>query len=70
MGILPSLQPCESKKVRLRRRSFPVPPPTRVRPCGARQEGLGWQRKMRSLSLRLSKGQRRRDRSGAPMKRG
>ncbi len=35
----------------------------------ARQEGTLWQRKMRTLSTRLTVNQRRRDRSGAPMKR-
>ena len=37
---------------------------------GFQQEGTLWKRKMRSLALRLPKGRRRRDRSGAPMKRG
>ena len=36
----------------------------------AGRPGTLWQRKMRSLALRLSKQQVRRDRSGAPMKRG
>jgi hypothetical protein len=36
----------------------------------ARQEGTLWQRRMRTLALRLSEGQVRRDRSGAPMRRG
>lgn len=35
-----------------------------------RHEGASWQRKMRTLALRLSEGQGRRDRSGAPMRRG
>ena len=37
---------------------------------GVRQPGTLWQRKMRTLALRLSVGQCRRDRSGAPMKHG
>lgn len=36
----------------------------------ARQDGTLWQRKMRTLALRLTKGRARRDRSGASMKRG
>ena len=43
--------------------------PRRVR-CGPRQEGMLWQRRMRTLALRLPKGKVRRDRSGAPRKRG
>ena len=34
------------------------------------QAGYEWRRKMHSLALRLPKGRTRRDRSGAPMKRG
>jgi hypothetical protein len=36
----------------------------------AGRPGTLWQRKMRSLALRLSERRVRRDRSGAPMKRG
>ena len=70
MGYAPSEQPCESKKVRIRRQPVAVPPPARSRRAGPRQEGMLWQRKMQSLALRLPKGRTRRDRSGAPMKRG
>lgn len=45
--------------------------PWTVKPrTGMRQEGTLWQRKMRTLALRLSEGEFRRDRSGAPMRRG
>lgn len=70
MRITMSGQLCESKKMRIRRRPVVVPPPRRVRPAGARAEGMLWQRKMRSLAMRLPKGRARRDRSGSPMKRG
>ena len=58
----------ESRKVRIRRRPVLVPSPVRVR-SGGRTETL-WRRKMQSLAVRRSKRQVRRDRSGAPMKRG
>jgi hypothetical protein len=45
-------------------------PGTTQRRGNARQEGTLWQRKMRTLARRLSVGQFRRDRSGAPMRRG
>ncbi len=44
--------------------------PTRARRAKILQEGRTWQRKMHSLALRLPKRRARRDRSGAPMKRG
>ena len=70
MRMVPSGQLVESKKVCLRRRPVAVPPPRRVRGGTLRAEGVLWQRKMRSLATRRPKGRIRRDRSGAPMKRG
>ena len=69
MGIMPSLQPCESKKAPRDRSTERTERPHRVRVGGARAEGTLWQRKMRTLALRLSKRRPRRDRSGAPRKR-
>ena len=43
---------------------------TWTRGSNARREGTLWQRRMRTLALRLPKGRPRLDRSGAPMKRG
>jgi hypothetical protein len=37
---------------------------------GPKQEGVAWQRKMRTLALRMSKRRLRRHASGAPMKHG
>lgn len=43
----------------------------KTRRSGSEQQpGTLWQRKMRTLALRLSKRGTRRDRSGSPMKRG
>lgn len=56
--------------VQMRRRTRRQRPPGKGRTLGPRQEGMLWQRKMRTLALRLHKGHPRRDRSGAPMKRG
>ena len=70
MGIWPSAQLSESKKVRLRRRAVVVAGPTHARPMGSRQEGVLWKQKMQSLALRVSKRRGRRHASGAPMKRG
>lgn len=70
MGIMPSQQPCESKKVRIRRRPVSVSPPQMPYARGPKQAGKLWQRKMQSLALRLPKRRSRRDRSGVPMKRG
>ena len=69
MRMVPSGQLVESKKVRLRR-PVVVPAPRRVRGGNRRAEGMLWQRKMHTLALRRSKVRWRRDRSGAPMKRG
>jgi len=44
--------------------------PARARRLGPRQPGSEWQRRMRTLAIRLSKGQHRRDYTGAPMKHG
>jgi hypothetical protein len=70
MRLMMSGQLCESKKVCLRQHPVAVAPPRRVRRSGARAEGTLWQRRMRSLAVRLPKGRARRDRSGSPMKRG
>lgn len=68
MGLTPSGQWRESRKARVRRRPVVVAPPVRTHSGG--QEGTLWRRKMRTLAMRLSKRRMRRDRSGAPMKRG
>lgn len=61
----------ESKKAPIDRWTAKrIKTPARARICGPRQAGTLWQRRMRSLALRLPKGRVRRDRSGAPMKRG
>jgi hypothetical protein len=71
MPVMLSGQARESAKVRIRRRPVLVSPARRTRHAGGeRQPGLLWQRKMRTLSLRRSRNQARRDRSGCPMKRG
>ncbi|MBI4003797.1 MAG: hypothetical protein HY353_02135 [Candidatus Omnitrophica bacterium] len=70
MGWLKTEQPTVSKKVRVRKAVIPVASPSRARRVGSRQEGTLWQRRMRTLALRLPKGKTRRDRSGAPRKRG
>jgi hypothetical protein len=70
MGWLKTEQAAISKKVRIRKQVAPVAVPGRARKRGPRQEGLLWQRRMRTLALRLPKGKTRRDRSGAPRKRG
>ena len=70
MGWLKTEQPTVSKKVRIRKAVVLVAVPARARRAKPRQEGLLWQRKMRTLALRLPKGKTRRDRSGAPRKRG
>ena len=57
-------------KTRQRHTLVHVSPTVQWRTGNARQEGTLWQRKMRTLALRLSEGQFRRDRSGAPMRRG
>lgn len=70
MGWLPTEQPTVSKKVRISKRVVPVEIPARARRRGPRQEGTLWQRRMRTLALRLPEHRTRRDRSGAPRKRG
>ena len=57
-----------SRKLRVRRRPVQVLIPA-GRPVGSHRKGTLWERKMRTLALRLPKGRVRRDRSGAPMKR-
>ncbi len=70
MRVKPAGQLVESKKVRIRRQPVAVAAPTRVRSQNRRQEGTLWKSKMQAQALRLKKGHARRDRSGAPMKRG
>lgn len=70
MGIKPTEQACESKKVRVRRQPVCVCGPVKARRSAQKQEGMLWQRKMRSLATRRTQHRTRRDRSGAPMKRG
>ncbi len=70
MKVTLSGQLFESKKVRIRQRPVGVPSPHRVRRASARTEGTLWQRRMRSLAMRLPKGRTHRDRSGSPIKRG
>ena len=70
MRIKLSGQLAESKKVRIRRQSVAVVAPKKVRGQNMRQEGTLWKNKMQTMALRLKKGRTRRDRSGAPMKRG
>ena len=66
--IRPSSIP--SRKAPADRRSDDPVHASKSRPAVARQEGTLWQRKMRTLATKRSENQRRRDRSGAPMKRG
>ena len=67
----PSVQPVESKKAPIARRDIrAVRRPARARQADALARGSLWKRKMRHLALRRPKGRTRRDRSGAPMKRG
>jgi hypothetical protein len=70
MGLTPSGQLDISKKNRPRRGRHPIAPPRRTRIGKLHQEGLEWQRKMRTLALKLPKGRARRSRSGTPMKKG
>jgi len=56
MGYRSGEQPCESKKVRIRRRPVLVGQPARSRRIGRGPEGMLWRRKMQSLALRLPKG--------------
>jgi len=72
MGWMPSEQPCESKKAPISRaatlaRSGAVLRNT-MRPLGARAEGTLWKRRMRTLAMRITKGQFWRHSSGALMK--
>jgi hypothetical protein len=69
-GMLPTAQPYESKKAPTDRSGARPRRPSKARGAKARQEGKAWQRRMRSLALRRPRGRVRRDRSGAPMKRG
>lgn len=69
MGAIFGGQAYESKKAPVQRPRGAARPP-KARRANARQAGTLWQRKMRTLALRLPKGRVRRDRSGAPMKRG
>lgn len=69
MGVQFSGQRDVSKKTRPSRDQVPASTLRRARRMAARQEGTLWQRKMRTLALRLPKGRTRRSRSGAPMKR-
>ncbi len=69
MGILPSEQPYPSKKAPIDRSTATSVQPHKTRRASVRQEGTLWQRKMRTLALRLPKSRARRDRSGAPRKR-
>ncbi len=70
MGILPSEQPYPSKKAPIDRSTTKSSQLQKTRRAGARQEGTLWRRKMHTLALRMPKGRTRRDRSGAPRKRG
>ena len=70
MRTKPSGQLVASKKMRVRRQPVAVAAPKRVRSQNMRQEGTLWKNKMQAMALRLKKGSVRRDRSGAPMKRG
>lgn len=70
MRIRPSEQSCESAKVRVRKQPVCTAPPARDRRGAPKQEGMRWRSKMQSLAARRKQGQTRRDRSGAPMKRG
>jgi len=70
MGILPSEQPYPSKKAPIDRSTTQSSRPQKTRRASARQEGTLWQRRMHTLALRLPRRRTRRDRSGAPMKRG
>ena len=70
MKIIKTGQLVESKKLRIRRQAVAVAAPKQVRGQNMRQEGTLWKSKMQTMALRLKKGRTRRDRSGAPMKRG
>jgi hypothetical protein len=70
MGMMPSRQPCESRKVQIRREPVAIRPPVRTRRAGARANGTLWKRKMHTLAVRRTKQGVRRDSAGRPMKRG
>ena len=70
MGVTLGGQAYESKKAPVNRPGTHTPHPPKARGAQARAAGTLWQRKMHTLALRMPKGRTRRDRSGAPRKRG
>jgi hypothetical protein len=70
MGAAPKGSAARSRKARVGPPGDGQGPVRSAQRPTALDEGRLWQRRMRTLALRLPKGRTRRDRSGAPMKRG